>query len=165
MKRHFDSDKQSRKHYYDNRKGVKDHHPLQDGTLVRMRHDTKWKPGIVTSRYHKPRSYVVSSGDQIYRRNRKHIRVSSEKANRSYSDDDLPDIPYDSDDDTPIPLRRRAPSDNTMPLPRMASSGVPTTRDNTEPPPHMAPPFTATSREPYTTRSGRVVNKPKRLDL
>ena len=167
VKRHFDSDKQSQKHYYDNRKGVKDHHPLQDGTLVRMRHGTKWKPGIVTSRYHKPRSYVVSSGDQIYRRNRKHIRVSSEKANRSYSDDDLPDIPYDSDDNTPIPLspRRRATSDNTMPLPRMASSGVPTTRDNTEPPPHMAPPFTATSREPYTTRSGRVVNKPKRLDL
>uniref|UniRef100_A0A2C9KU82 Integrase catalytic domain-containing protein n=1 Tax=Biomphalaria glabrata TaxID=6526 RepID=A0A2C9KU82_BIOGL len=44
VKKHFDSEKQSQKHYYDKRKGVKSHNPLQDGTAVRMQLNSKWKP-------------------------------------------------------------------------------------------------------------------------
>jgi hypothetical protein len=145
VKRHFNREKQAQKYYYDKRKGVKDLHPLQERTQVRITDGTKtkWFPGEVVAKYDKPRSYIVQSENgRLYRRNRKHLRVATQAANKTWkSSDDPPvaDVP-DVSPPEPIPSAREAPS---API-------EPQRRSNTM---------------PYVTRSGRTVNKPKILDL
>ena len=39
--------------------------------------DKPWKPAIVTNKYDKRRSCIVQSGDRLYTRDRRHLRVSN----------------------------------------------------------------------------------------
>ena len=91
VKKHFDEQKAKQKSYYDHRRGVKGLPPLDKGTPVcisPLPGTNNWLPGKVVTHYNKPRSYVVQAGNQLYRRNRKHLRVSTEVANATRDDKD-----------------------------------------------------------------------------
>lgn len=144
VKSHFDKENKSQKQYYDRRRGVKELSPLNPGDNVRMSPfpgSKTWTPATVAYHYGKPRSYVVRSGDRLYRRNRKHLRLSTETANRQ---DQLVEL--------------RDPTDQETYQPGMRS---PVVRNQHAPSPEYD------NREParYKTRSGRVVIPPRRLDL
>lgn len=146
---HFDSQKQTQKFYYDRRRGVKDLRPLPNGTDVRITNGNKpWAPGVVVSKYDKPRSYLVRSGNRMYRRNRKHIRVTSEQANRAYVPDEFTEIVPDT---TPNPV-----------FPEVDKSALPNIDRSVSP---MRAKPVQSEAEPYVTRSGRSVVKPDKLNL
>ncbi|KAL5009964.1 hypothetical protein ScPMuIL_012269 [Solemya velum] len=85
VKQHFDHQKQRQKFYHDHKKGVKELPIIKPGTPVAIKHpDLKpWVQGTVINRHEKPRSYVVSDGRHLYRRNRRHIRQSPERLGNS----------------------------------------------------------------------------------
>ena len=90
VRRHFAEQKAKQKFYYDHRRGVKELPPLDKGAPVRISPlpgTNNWLPGKVTTHYNKPRSYVVQAGNRLYRRNLKHLRVSTELANATRDDD------------------------------------------------------------------------------
>jgi len=148
VKNHFDEQKQDQKFYYDRRRGVRELSPLQDGTAVRIsRGDVPWKPGVVVAKYEKPRSYVVRSGNQLYRRNRKHLRACSESANRDTVDDSEPP---DSIIDTYIDRPESVPDE---------------TISANEKPASLKPSSPRAQNSQVVTRSGRSVKKPIKLDL
>ena len=90
-KEHFNSQKEKKKFYHDQR-GTKDLKRLPDGINVRISSSITWKPGVEIRKQEKPRSYVIRSDNRLYRRNRKHLRVSSEKSNKDNHDDTLEDV-------------------------------------------------------------------------
>ena len=97
VKKHFNAEKQKQKTYYDQRKGAKDLQPLSEGSNIRMSPlpaSTSWKSGTVVERHAKPRSYIVRSGGRVYRRNRKHLRPSTQNATvkNSFDQDDFGEI-------------------------------------------------------------------------
>jgi transposase InsO family protein len=146
VKNLFDEQKQDQKFYHDRRRGVRELSPLQDGAAVRISGgDVPWKPGIVVGKYEKPRSYVVRSGNQLYRRNRKHLRACSETANRETVDDSEPPDPII---DTYI--------DKPMPEVAMKANEKPTS-------PRQSSQKAQDSQ--VVTRSGRSVKKPVKFDL
>ena len=101
VKKHFDEQKAKQKFYHDHRRGVKGLPPLNKGIPVRISPlpgTNNWLPGKVVTHYNKPRSYVVQAGNWLYRRNRKHLRVSTEVANATRDDEDT-----DLHVDTPPP--------------------------------------------------------------
>ena len=146
---HFDSQKQTQKFYYDRRRGVKDLRPLPNGTDVRITNgNNPWAPGVVVSKYDKPRSYLVRSGNRVYRRNRKHIRVASEQANRAYVPEEFTETVPDT---APNPV-----------LPEVNGSAFPNSDRSVSP---MCAKPVLSEAEPYVTRSGRSVIKPNKLNL
>jgi hypothetical protein len=62
------------KHYYD--RGAKELPPLQEGEDVLIKNRGTWEKAIVEYKHSSPRSYVVNSGNQYYRRNRVDLRQS-----------------------------------------------------------------------------------------
>lgn len=144
VKRHFNQEKQRQKLYYDRKKGVKELQPLSIGSDIRMSPlpgSKSWTPGTVVKRYDKPRSYVVRSGGRLYRRNRKHLRLSTEIANKGNDQEDLGELPND-----------------ILPRPTMSSNTPPTVSSDID--------SGESDRSPkYVTRSGRRVIPPKKLDI
>ncbi|XP_052809379.1 uncharacterized protein K02A2.6-like [Mya arenaria] len=145
-KTHLDHQKQRQKLYYDQRRGAKELVLLQNGQNVRIspnpnsQNPGKWTPGIVVEKHDKPRSFVVQSGNRLYRRNRKHLRLATEGANNTAQ--------WSGPDDTPTQTTAETPSS-------APNSPAPNPKVPDEP--------TCTSE--YRTRSGRSVNKPQKLDL
>ena len=129
--------------------------PLCPGSQVRMAPSPgskMWNPANVVKRHVSPRSYIVESGGHEYRRNRRHLRRSTEAANTTEHCSDSA-----TDDSTPHP--NNALSSSAFMEPCDCPSN------------HQPEPDTTSSAEisqpdePYTTRSGRAVRCPQRLDL
>ena len=143
------------KYYYD-RSGTRELPPLYPGQHVRIapQPGTKeWTPGVVESHHSTPRSYVVQSADgRRYRRNRQHLRQSTEAANRQPPI--INDIPLDVNEPHVV-AEIRPPS----PTPPVRLNSPP--QGGLVAKPHMQPPPTAR----YVTTRGRVVKPPVRLDL
>ncbi|XP_021374310.1 uncharacterized protein K02A2.6-like [Mizuhopecten yessoensis] len=146
VKQHMDAQKAKQKVFYDQRRGVKELSPLEDGTEIRMKTPgTKaLTPGTVVQKSDKPRSYIVRSNEsgRLFRRNRKHLRKSTETANYTqgrWQGDEMEDM---------------SSSPNTE-LQTDMSTSVGNEGNSSSP----------TVPNPVVTRSGRIVNPPKRLDL
>ena len=145
VKRHSDEQKAKQKFYYDHRRGVKELPPLDKGAPVHISPlpgTNNWLPGKVATHYNKPRSYVVQAGNRLYRRNWKHLRVSTELANATRDDEDT-DLHVDTPPPDPLHGAEYSTQANT-------STQFPKQE-------------TSTSR--YVTRSGRRVVAPQKLDL
>lgn len=156
VKRHFDREKEKQKFYYDKRRGVKELPPLNTESAVRMTPlpgTKKWIPGTVTKHYNKPRSYVVQSDDpgnhRLYRRNRKHLRTSTRTASKEY-DRDISSDNFANDDQNDIQPNEHKPN-NTASDTNTSRSVVSVANRN--------------NHSDMTTRSGRRIKKPERLDL
>jgi hypothetical protein len=84
VKQRLDDDKARQKRYHD-KPGSKQHTPFQQGDEVRMAPyggNQQWKPAVVLQPHSAPRSYLVQSGDKVYRRTSRHLRHSTRGANR-----------------------------------------------------------------------------------
>lgn len=144
VKQHMDAQKVKQKHFYDQRKGVKELSPLEEGTLIRMKtpNSKTLSPGTVVNKTDKPRSYIVESNGRLYRRNRKHLRRTTKPANEKQS------VPYQEVEDF-----------NNIEVPNVENPTIVLDDNvvlNSEP---------KQSTAGITTRSGREVKQPKRLDL
>ncbi|XP_014675070.1 PREDICTED: uncharacterized protein K02A2.6-like [Priapulus caudatus] len=85
VKEHFNKKKAKQKVYYDLKRGVKELKPLEQGDSIHMNPlpgSKSWKSGTVVKHYGRPRSYVICSRGRLYRRNRRHLRETSEAANQ-----------------------------------------------------------------------------------
>ncbi|KAH3851261.1 hypothetical protein DPMN_093741 [Dreissena polymorpha] len=94
VRQHFDIDKHRQKFNYDQRRGAKELPPLEPGASVRCSPKAVskvWAPGTVTKQFKKQRSRVVESGGRLLRRNRKHLRASTDITNYSKGMDFLDD--------------------------------------------------------------------------
>jgi hypothetical protein len=84
VKQRLNDDKARQKRYHD-KPGSKQHTPFQQGDEVRMAPyggNQQWKPAVVLQPHSAPRSYLVQSGDKVYRRTSRHLRHSTRGANR-----------------------------------------------------------------------------------
>ncbi|KAJ8315281.1 LOW QUALITY PROTEIN: hypothetical protein KUTeg_007431, partial [Tegillarca granosa] len=121
-------------------RGVKHLPQFNSGDFVRLQLQTgtkSWLPGTIVES-HSPRSYLVDNGDSVVRRNRSHIRKSTEKANFTLPEPDI-NVSY-SVESKPQPFRN----------PHSGGESV----------------IVENARETeYVTKSGRVVKPPRKLDL
>lgn len=140
VRSHFDNTKRKQKHYYDRRRGVKHLPQFHSGDFVRLQPQTgtkSWRPGTIVES-HSPRSYMVDNGDSVVRRNRSHIRKSTEKANFTLPE---PDINVnDSVESKPQPFGFPCSGGESVIVENARETG-------------------------YVTKSGRVVKPPRKLDL
>ena len=107
---------------------------------------TQWSQALVSSKV-APRSYLVEADNKFFRRNRKQLRATKEPFLGNSCE---------PDDDEPKP--------HEMPMSQSAQKAT-TTKEETPVPPSSQP---ATQPErnpdvPVTTRSGRVINPPRRF--
>ena len=146
--------KANQKFYHDS-KSASDLPPLLPGDQVRMAPNPgfkRWNPAIVVKRHVSPRSYIVESGGHEYRRNRRHLHRSTEAANTTEHCSDL-----SADDGKPHLNNDQSPSPPTEPCDGPSSQQQePATTSSAE---------ASQPEEQYTTRSGRAVRCPQRLDL
>jgi len=148
----LDETKDTQKFYYDTKRAAKPCIALQPGDEVRMAPypgSHKWMPGVVVQPHCAPRSYIVDSGGRKFRRNSQHLHASTAAANQSrlvMCDDHWRE--------TPGPHAAKEPQPPPAPPELLPSSC------------EVAPCFPGTQPgEPYTTRQGRVVKSPDRLNL
>lgn len=109
---------------------------LREGENVRMQRGESWQPAMVLHKHEQPRSFVVRTPDgRVYRRNRKHLRKTTEKT-------------FTMDG-----------HDNNLEEDTQTQPNISVTVTN------MNPDDTLKARsetESYRTRSGRAVNLPAR---
>ncbi|KAJ8305094.1 hypothetical protein KUTeg_017354 [Tegillarca granosa] len=121
-------------------RGVKHLPQFHSGDFVRLQPQTgtkSWRPGTIVES-HSPRSYMVDNGDSVVRRNRSHIRKSTEKANFTLPE---PDINVnDSVESKPQPFGFPCSGGESVIVENARETG-------------------------YVTKSGRVVKPPRKLDL
>ena len=134
--------KANQKFYHDS-KSASDLPPLLPGDQVRIAPSPgskRWNPAIVSKRQHK------------YRCNRRHLRRTTEAANTTEHCSELSaddGTPHVNNDQSPSPPKEPCDgSSSQQPEPAATSSAV-----------------TSTPDQPHTTRSGRAVRCPQRLDL
>ena len=167
VKRHFDAEKQRQKMYHDQRKGAKELQPLSEGANVRISPlpgSKSWKPGIVVEPSDKPRSYIVRSGNRIYRRNRRHLRSSTDRANSGGKQDQ--DDSFEAPDSTQVPFSANRDVSVSSGDSRLCEDSGTAAGTNSPFQTRSGAGTTAsTSPQFQTTRSGRQVVPPKRLDL
>lgn len=156
VKRFYNSEREKQKHYYDSRRGAKELPPLNNDSEVRiaLQPGKEWSPALVESKAG-PRSYNVVSGNRKYRRNRKHIRQSTRLANTqigsgSSSGSHVPEL-------TPFEVHDELLETLKSPVVKSQSSTPEITQSFT---PHKV----GESSE-ITTRSGRTVKVPQKLNL
>ena len=146
--------KANQKFFHDS-KSASDLPSLLPGDQVRMassRGSKRWNPAIVVKRHVSPRSYIVEAGGHEYRRNRRHLRRSTEVANTTEhctdpsADDGTPHL---NNDQPPSPPKETWDGSSSQQQEPVTTSSAETSQPD----------------EPYTTRSGRTVRCPQRLDL
>ena len=191
VRRSLDQEKERQRHYHDTH--VKDDLPVfLPGDPVRMAPfpgSTKWQHATVVSRHQSPRSYVVEHNGRKYRRNRRHLRLSTiwadhqkgsqintERA-RSTANSRVTRLvavtpPGQSSQSnarttgiSPNDQRPRPVSPVCQQTPETVVARPGTGRSQEGPPGPSAP--TNCPRPParFVTRSGRVSKPPRRLDL
>lgn len=146
------SDKMKSKQNYDKRSKVSP--PLDKGDNVRVQLNLKtWTPAIVLEP-HNDRSYIVKTHNgSVYRRNRRQIFRSREKAE---SDIETPNLSIISPQPITQPEQKPETFDPDIVQPMSTTSN--TFGDQ----PNLASPKPVQNDKPYVTRSGRIV-KPKQI--
>ncbi|XP_041366854.1 uncharacterized protein K02A2.6-like [Gigantopelta aegis] len=84
IKQRFNLEKERQKYYHD-KPNITNHAPFQPGDQVRMAplpSSKEWHAAVVLKCHSLPRSYILQSGNQIFRRNRKHLHSSTAEANK-----------------------------------------------------------------------------------
>ncbi len=84
VKHLLDKTKDIQKFYHNCKRAGKPPVALQPGDEVRMQPypgNNKWFPGVVVKQHSAPQSYVVDCGNKEYRRNSQHLRKSTAAAN------------------------------------------------------------------------------------
>ena len=100
----------------------------------------RWNPATVHAESDEPRSYILRNmNGKEFRRNRQHIRESCQLPHQNVE-------PPENAHATPTPTR------------------LPTVSTETELPNTVVPSVPPSTPARYTTRSGRVVRSPRRLD-
>ena len=161
VKKHFNLEKDKHKFYCDHKRGVKELPPFDNGTNIRMSllpRTKSWVPGTVVEPYGLPRLYIVKHGNRVYRRNRKHLKMPTESANRELErEPDISDrfIPSTTSN-TSVGNGQQLRSEET---PRETSTG------NGPGNSAVKSPATNMGKSPIRTRSGRAVKPPQRLDM
>ena len=155
--------------YYDRTARPKS--PLSEGEVVRVQLAEKgpWTPGIVQAKHATPRSYIIATDKGTYRRNRRHVRQSREKP----TDHSVPQHEFIHDSDMrnprdPVPCLESLAmpqSNNSSPLLSCTPTSCPSTPTSGVGNPVCSNTDTSNSNTSITTRSGRVVRAPHRLDL
>lgn len=125
---------------------------LQAGDNVRMQRGETWQPAVVLQKHEHPRSFIVCAPDgRQYRRNRKHLKKTSEET--------FP-APREQDMDLNIDIGIKDCETNFKTVTSTCSSPtVVTVPLNTVPSKTMVEHSSATS---YQTRSGRISKAPVR---
>lgn len=113
--------------------------------------EKEWIHGVIVRHHEVPRSYVVLVGNRQLGRNRKHLRSSTHKANETI--DDQPDDGKLHVESTPKESSQE-PTSLTQ-----ATTNITENSDDTQ------QASTSIAPKPNTTRSGRRVVPPKKLDL
>ena len=116
---------------------------LSPGQPIRVQHPNsgRWEPATVVDQRPEPRSYTIrAQNGAVYRRNRRHLRSLSPSPART---------PAETEPETASPTPRRTAEDATQEPPE-------TTGDNRT---------TSGLPDMTTSRSGRVIKKPDRLNL
>lgn len=167
IRRQLQQDKTRQKHYHDRQ--ADDLPPLTTGDPVRMAPypgAPKWLPATIVKHHDAPRSYIVECNGRKYRRNRRHLRLSTYRAQqqpRSIHDNCAPTTTLRQ------PLRDRSPTSpatNAKPAECLAA-----TKPALLPPSSPTPcspqrqRTTSQSSDQVKTRSGRPVKPPQRLNL
>ena len=159
IKRRLDEAKLRQKHNYDKHAGA-DLPPLMEGDPVRMAPHpgaTKWLPATVVDHHDSPGSCVVECHGCKYRRNRRHLRLSTFKVQAEDERENQPifDRGITSHTTPPVPT-------STFPPPSIPSAAPLEAARNPEAP---SSPAKTQSPKPVKTRSGRISKAPQRLDL
>ena len=143
-----------RQKFYHDKPTTRELSAFRPGDQVRMAPlpgTREWKPAVVVGHHASPRSYLVQSEGNIYRRNRRHLHRSTQRAN---------DGPPTLSEATHLPEDQQ---------PTMPEDQEPTMPEYQEPtldhPSDTACSEAAPSGMGYRTRSGREVRQPRRLDL
>ncbi|CAC5402862.1 unnamed protein product [Mytilus coruscus] len=155
VKRHFDREKEKQNvFYYDKRRGVKELPSLNNNCAVRMTPlpgSKEWKPGTIVKRSDKPRSDIErrsdSENNRLCRRNHRHLRTSTTTASKD--------------------INRETSSDNFEfdNLPNRIESVPKEAKHDNRPDVNKERVEEVKSSDVTTTKSGRRVMKPKKLDL
>jgi hypothetical protein len=145
--------KKSKSNYDKHTKPLK---PLNIGEGIRIQQGKVWNPAVVKSKVH-DRSYLVETQNgSIFRRNRNHLLKSHEK-------------PFTlGNEQSSQPISRDIPSDNNVlskqtPQVFPRDTHIPADK-NTQQNSSFNQPLKESSSNNFT-RSGRVVIKPKKLDM
>ena len=156
-------ERERQRRYYDQH--TKSLNPLQIGQQVRVRsNDQTWQPATVLREADAPRSYVVQTkANRQYRRNRKHLKVVTTDEKSSDSDSNTgsssvhdswhhsPDLPQTED----VHFRQAS----------MPELPVAVGQENTVVSLPSAAEVDNSLRSSVTTRSGRQVKPPSRINL
>jgi len=156
--------------YYHDRQGTKELPPLRSGDHVRVKPEPgskEWRAATVVQKHVLPRSYVVEVGGQRIRRNRVALRNDSTTSHIGYrkrhgnivqQTEPEPDKTHAAPTFPASPQMEPSPQEYHL---------KPSTAE--EIPAGDVPPLSdrAEAKDPplYTTRSGRLIKKPIRLDL
>lgn len=159
VKRQLDKTKHAQKFYHDRKRAGRPRTDLRPGDEVRMQPypgNKRWTPGVILKQHSAPRSYVVETGGKTFRRSSQHLRTSTATANQSRH------VWYDNElwlerPETPAPKEQRPPAapPELNPSPRRSTASPEVPQHSPRPQPG----------ELYTTRRGRVIKPPDRMDL
>ncbi|XP_062574568.1 uncharacterized protein K02A2.6-like [Saccostrea cucullata] len=158
IKQSLQSAKDKQKTAFDIKNRSKELLPLYPTDPVRImpqQGGKEWVPGTIVRHHEAPRSYIVQVGNRRLRRNRKHLRSSTHKANEAvnnYADNGKFHDESPSKDNLQEPTALQEPTNLThTPAIETEISDASQRAD--------------TSIAPKTTRSGRHIIPPKKLDL
>jgi transposase InsO family protein len=182
VRRSLDEDKEKQRQYYNKRAG--DCLPkLKPGDPVRMLPfpgSKRWLPAKVVSYHKSPRSFVVEYNGKMYRRNRKHLRLSTNTAHmRCAVSSSKPPATLPTPDTLGKPETSLTPKFQKQGYPSDAPPAVALERNSrptqelaqqlrpTQEPAQQLPdvPEDVAAPEAGLRRSNRVRKKPERLDL
>ena len=159
--------------YYHDLRGTKELPLLKLGDFVRVKPNTgskEWKAATVVQQHTSPRSYIVDVGGRRIRRNRVVLKTDSPKLHAGYQSCHANIEEAETDPEKPrvVPHAVPPPMPDTrmekLPLDYQSDQSVTRKSPARKIPP--SPEVAATRGSTlYTTRSGRQVKKPVKLDL
>ncbi len=148
VKRRMTVMKDKQKVNYD--RGTKELPPLKPGDTVRIRPEPGskvWKPATVVEKHNTPRSYIVDTGERKLRRNRVALRSDSKLSNAAK------------------PSFQSLPPDDNLPVPTVNPDMQTPPQQEVQSTPPTPSPTKRGNNIAFTTRSGRSVRPPNKLNL
>ena len=135
--------KQMNEYYYNRRHGARTLDPLEPGDMVRMKipGDKQWsQPAVVTGSTDYPRSYVVDTEGGVYRRNRQQLEKVPVEPMGIHGESEETVVP-----ETPTSAEANLFQEKATPMAKAKHD--------------------VQQKDNMTTRSGRMIVPPRRLDL
>ncbi|KAK7109817.1 hypothetical protein V1264_013798 [Littorina saxatilis] len=148
---------------HDRRHGTETLPPLIPGDTVlqKLDHEKSWGKPATVLRQCAPRSYEIRSEKGQYRRNRRHLRLSSRQVLDRPTMTNIPVLYPVPTQQSPVP---ETPSQRNADQPGLRSPEPPPTPGSPRRPPAAPNPGQQTSTPVIKTRSGRTVRPPSRFE-